>query len=86
MRIDEFRIREIDLPSGRVLDAPPDETLDLGRRQRKALVGTACRNAERTRLRQGFGGQAVDHAGDDGVEIGRRMSRVREIADAGESR
>ena len=46
---DERRVREIDLPAARLLDAPADHALELGRRNRKLLVGAADTRRESSR-------------------------------------
>jgi hypothetical protein len=74
---------EVDGPSGGVLHAPADHTLDLGRRHGKPLVRAASGDAKPAR---GQTGNTGDDGVREGVEIGGRVRGAREVADPGQAR
>ena len=79
----QLRVRQVHRPVARFLDPAADLTLDLGRRQRKALVGAARRQPERR-------GRRVAEIFEDGhgnrLDVERRPAGFREVADAEHAR
>src|SRR5205823_5838253 len=76
---DELRMREIDAPAFRVLDASADFALDLRRRQREALVGAPRRHAKA--VARAIAEVAQDGGGDP-VDIERRAAGMGIVRDA----
>ena len=79
----QLGMRQVHRPVPRFLDPAADLTLDLGRRQRKALVGPARRQPERRRRRVA---EIVEDCRGNRLDLERRPAGLREIADAEHSR
>ena len=79
----QLRVRQVHRPVARFLDPAADLTLDLGRRQRKALVGAARRQPERRGRRVA---EILEDGRGDRLDVERRPAGFREVADAEHAR